>query len=121
MFELNINGKLVKGFFGLHVFEALAEYAADGGYMSRFGFLAILITVGHENYCKMDRKPLPLVTEYREVREWLETNSYSDEVAESLVKILAIYEKSLPKRMIDKINESTAQVKKKSLKPTGKK
>ncbi len=122
MFEITINGQVVKCFFGLHVFEELAKYTQEGGDLSHFGFLSVLVESAHQNYCKSERPALQPVVNYGEVRRYLEGNAADNDVANELVKLLEVYNQSTPKKMIDKINETAAEpVKKKIAKPTGKK
>jgi len=105
----------------MHVFEELAKYATEGGDMGQFGFLSILIQSAHENYCKSERPALVFQTNYGEVRRHVEAMATNEDFAKRLVEVMAIYNDSTPKKLIDKVNEQAEPVKKKVAKPIGKK
>jgi len=121
MFEIQIGDKVIRCFFGMHVFEELAKYATEGGDMGQFGFLSILIQSAHENYCKSERPALPVQTNYGDVRRHIEAMAMDDVFAQKLVDVMNIYNDSTPKKLIDKVNEQAEPVKKKVVKPIGKK
>jgi hypothetical protein len=121
MFEIQIGDKVIKCFFGMHVFEELAKYATEGGDMGQFGFLSILIQSAHENYCKSERPALPFQTNYGDVRRHVEMMATDEAFAQRLVEVMAIYNESTPKKLIDKVNEQAEPVKKKKVVPIGKK
>lgn len=119
---INIAGKEVRLFFGMHVFQELNEYVMKKGDMSHIGFMAILITAAHENFCLTDRVPLPYQVTYQEVRMHIEEMVLDEAFTNELLSVTKAYENSVPKRMVDKINESNTEVKKKvTAKPNGKK
>ena len=119
MIQITIAGKLLKLRIGLHLGEMLVKIAkAKGIGKETFGtieFMAMLIFYAHENYC-LGYDETPSVTR-GEVFMFLEDNNNDPVLADTLLKVLAEYNKS---KVAQTITEAGSEPAKKKIVPTAK-
>ena len=113
MIEVTIAGKTLKLRIGLHLGEMLVANARGKDKFGTIEFMAMLIFYAHENYC-LGYDETPSVTR-GEVFMFLEDNNNDPVLADTLLKVLAEYNKS---KVAQTITEAGSEPAKKKIAPT---